>query len=78
MANIYSALFFLLFGIILIVFRGPISRHYIKPQSKILGNVYNFESEQFGCVVSGIIAILLAIVIFMEVWGVWDIIGGMN
>ncbi len=78
MANIYFGLFCLIYGIIAILFSGPITRFQIKLQSMIFGDVYNFEFEQFICVVSGIIGILAAIVIFMEVWGIWAIIGGTN
>ncbi len=78
MANIYSGLYFLLYGIITIVFSGPISRLYVKVYYKSLGQEFNVEYAQFLCVAGGIVGILAAIVIFMEVWGIWAIIGGTN
>lgn len=78
MANIYSGLYFLIFGIIVIVFNGPISRFHVKVWYKLLGQEYSIESTQIVCVAGGIVSLLAAIVIFMEIWGVWAIIGGVD
>ena len=78
MANIYSGLFCLLYGIIVIVFNGPISRFHVKVWYKLLGQEYSIESTQIVCVAGGIISLFAASGIFMEIWGIWAIIGGMD
>ena len=77
MANIYIGLYFLIYGIITTVFNGPITRFDVKVSRK-LGFEPNVERDQFVLVAGGILSLLAAIVIFMEIWGIWAIIGGVD
>ena len=76
MVNIYVALYLLFFGIISIVFYIPIARFQLKVSNKLSGKEYGDDAFQVNVLFGGVLSILGAIAIFMELWGIWALIGG--